>query len=42
MSENISLKMEVKFAASLNSVRIFVYCNIVYNGENELQSTQTI
>ena len=45
MSENISLKMGVKFAASLNMGKnlCWVLYIITYKkGENELQSTQTI
>ena len=46
MSENISLKMGVKFAASLNMGKKFL-CLVLYivthkKGENELQSTRTI
>ena len=44
MSENISLKMGVEFAASLNMGKNLcrVLYTIIYNCENELQSTQTI
>ena len=45
MIENISLKIGVKFAASLNMGEIS--CCVLYvipykNGENELHSTETI